>query len=226
MIDFIKKTNFVFCIFLTLATIVSCGGSTDNSNNNNNDDSDAEPVLYNLGIDFDDFDFASLGERNPLIAFGDELTATQDNPTFEYYLTSDATIISPVNGTVTEITEREDSSDYSIVIIPTDATSWWIILDHVLNVAVAEGDVVSAGDSLGTAGTWEDAIGRTELQVLNNDDGLSYCPTGLLDSSVETEEQNNITNLIQTWEEYKSDTSLYDDDSMSPEGCLTATVQG
>jgi hypothetical protein len=213
-------------LVLTCLCLMMCGGSQSDDSNGDDNDSDSTPVLYNLGIDFDDFDYESLGERDPLIAFGDVLSGTQLNPTFEYYLTSDATIIAPVSGTITDITERDDTNDYSIVITPTDASSWWVVLDHVLNVSVVEGDAVSAGDSLGTAGTWEDNIGRTELQVLNNDDGLSYCPTALLDSSVETQEQNNIINLITTWEEDAGDTSIYDENSMSPAGCLEETVQG
>jgi len=210
---------------MTLFFFIHCGG-TASDDTNGDDSTSSTPILYNLGISFDDFDFDSLGTRDPLIVFGNVLSGTTLNPTFEYYLDVNATIISPVNGTITSIDEREDSSDYSVVITPTDATDWWVVLDHVLNVAVSVDDVVSAGDSLGTAGTWEGSIGRTELQIVNNNDGLSYCPTNLLDSSVDAETKDDVSTLISDWEEHKGDTTTYDESLMDPIGCLTTTVQG
>jgi hypothetical protein len=64
--------------------------------------------------------------------------------------------------------------DFEIRIAQGDR--WLVIYDHVLDVTVLVGDVVEAGDALGTSGTWSMTAGRTELQVNDEDAGVARCP--------------------------------------------------
>jgi hypothetical protein len=220
----LKKAVLLILIAGILTHITMCGKSSGDGDGDG--DTSGTPTLFNLGIDFDDFNFDILGDRDPIFVFGDILTGTQLNPTFEYYLVEGSTIIAPVNGTVNDVGYRADTEDYSIVIIPEGASSWWVVLDHVLNPVVSADETVSAGDTLGVAGTWELGQGRTELQVINNDTGLSYCPFDYFDSESSTTVEGEVTDLMNSWEEYKGDTDIYDQSSMSKPGCLESTVQG
>ncbi|MCK4795713.1 MAG: hypothetical protein KAV87_68930 [Desulfobacteraceae bacterium] len=230
----IMKLSVYLITLLLLLVISACGGSSDSPTPSPSSD----PELKNLSVifaDYDaetgkagDFDFLDTGaiDAKPFYVFGSALPSGNLNPTFEYLVDEDAAILSPIAGTVSEIGYRSDDVDYTVIIIPSDATDWMVVLDHVLNVSVEVDDVVTVGQPLGTAGTWFGGLGRTELQVINDINGLSYCPFAVFDSNLEITFQQKVTDLMSQWETYVNDPDIYDQDSMVYPGCLVESTSG
>lgn len=85
-----------------------------------------------------------------------------------------------------------EPSDYEIHIQPTTTSQWLIIYDHVLEVAILEGNNVMQGDILGKVGLGN----RTELQ-LNKGKGektIAYCPLNYGSDAFLEEHLNFMTN--------------------------------
>jgi len=228
------KLSVYLITLLLLLAISACGESSSSPTPSPSSD----PELINLSVifaDYDagtgkagDFDFLATGtiDAIPFYVFGSPLPSGNLNPTFEYLVNEDAAILSPITGTVSEIDYRSEHLDYSITIIPSDATDWIVALDHVLNVSITVGDIVPAGQQIGTAGTWFGGLGRTELQVINNVNGLSYCPFAVFDSNLKITFQQKVTNLMNQWETYINNPDIYDQDSMVYPGCLIESTSG
>ena len=109
------------------------------------------------------------------IAFGADLTESQKNPAFEYYVNNSSVAVSSVcQGIVENIMLNDNFPDYEIWIKPAEESVWRIIYDHILNAEVSLDEEVNAGDRLGNVGV----NNRTELQVnkISNNSELSYCP--------------------------------------------------
>jgi hypothetical protein len=116
-----------------------------------------------------------LSTVTSIIAFGADLTPTQKNPAFEYYVNnSDVQVRTTCQGEVENIMLNDNFPDYEVWVKPSAKSVWRIIYDHVWNVKVSVGDKLSAGDILGTVGDKN----RTELQInkVSADRELSYCP--------------------------------------------------
>ena len=219
---------FLLLVFAGCSGSSSGGGSVDTGT----------PTIKNLALNMEpydsetglagDFDFPTAKLREALIftVFGDVLSGTTLNPTFEYKAKEGSSVTSISDGTVVSIGYDSDNSDYSVGVTPTDASSWLISYDHVLDVAVAEGAAVSSGDVIGKIGTWYGGIGRTEIQIFKESNGLSYCPFTYFDSSLTDEYQNKILQLMNDWEDYMDDDTIFDEDSMVLPGCLSETIQG
>lgn len=110
-----------------------------------------------------------------IIAFGADLTPSQKNPAFEYYVSnSDVQVRSVCQGEVENIMVNSNFPDYEVWIKLSGNSAWRIIYDHVLNPMISVGDEVSPGTILGTVGEGN----RTELQInkISEDNELSYCP--------------------------------------------------
>jgi hypothetical protein len=110
-----------------------------------------------------------------IIQFGADLTATQKNPAFEYYVNnSNVQVRSVCQGYVEDIRLNDNFPDYEVWIKPSTKSVWRIIYDHVLNLNISDGDDVNPGDILGIVGEGN----RTELQInkISDKSELSYCP--------------------------------------------------
>jgi hypothetical protein len=110
-----------------------------------------------------------------IIAFGADLSGTQKNPAFEYYVNyNNVQVRSVCPGTVENIMMNDNFPDYEVWVKPSANSVWRIIYDHVLNPEISDNDAVNPGDILGTVGEGN----RTELQVnkIVNNSELSYCP--------------------------------------------------
>ena len=108
------------------------------------------------------------------------------SPAIEYYTIPGAPIIAVTAGIVDTIMDNPiEQGDQEIHIIALPGSDYLIIYDHVLNVTVLESSTVSAGDTIGYAGTWSDNIRRVGLQVNlgEGNDERSYCPLDYGDSA-------------------------------------------
>ena len=217
-----KNTLKIFTVVSIIMAAISCSGGGSPSPSQ-------RPVLYNLAVSLNDFDFAALkadSNRSPYIAFGAPFKDVYLNATFENYPIAGSTIVSPVNGIVVEFEYKASPGDYSISLQAENASDWKVILDHVQQPTVALGTAIRAGDKVGIAGVWEKGFGRTELQIFNNNDKLSYCPTAFLATDVAEAVVDELTEFMRSWMNFIDDQSVYDIEKMNPAGCLAETVQG
>jgi hypothetical protein len=151
--------NSVLLLFTTLLITSCC--------NKDKPPDETPPVLSMTPVD--------IATVTSIIAFGADLTLSQKNPAFEYYVnSSDVQVRSVCQGEVENIMVNDNFPDYEVWVKLSANSVWRIIYDHVLKLEVSVGDAVSAGDILGTVGD----MNRTELQInkIGENSELSYCP--------------------------------------------------
>lgn len=222
------KTLCLIAIFLS-QNLSGCGsGSSSNGSN-----PEVVPVLKNLAVFFAAYnaatdkagDFMFEANQNKIfLEFGPAATGENPLPTFEYYLDPQAQIQSPTEGVVTAVNYQQENNDYSIIIRPEVNSNWFVNIDHVLNVQVAANDIVAVGDILGNPGNWELGLGRTELMIGNEETNLAYCPFEMFDPELSATYQDQVTQLLNDWENFKNDDTLYDQSSMVYPGCYSTSM--
>lgn len=194
------------------------------------------PVLKNLLVNFDawdpitdsagDFKFLA-SEEKVFLEFG-AVVMTPDGPktlpTFEYRLPPDTTVVSPIDGTVESIRFQADTEDYEIHLMSSPTSPFLVVVDHVTELLVSEGDAVAAGQSLGKVGPFSLTLGRTELIVVNFIEEFAYCPFELFDPDLVLEFQQKVADLMDDWESFKGDAAIYDQAAMVAPGCLVPTL--
>ncbi|MHA1275157.1 MAG: hypothetical protein ACTSQS_17275 [Promethearchaeota archaeon] len=195
-----------------------------------------KPVLKNLGIKFGrynnetgragDFIFDNNTDK-VFLEFGAEVmgeNGPKELPTFEYLVANDTEVFSICDGIVSGLKYQEDTEDYEIWIIPALGSPWLIILDHVRDPEISQNDYVKAGDVIGIAGTYSAPFGRFEIMIVNENEGKAYAPFALFDKDLKDEYEQKVWDLMKDWEEFKGDSSIYDEDKMVYAGCLYETM--
>ena len=195
------------------------------------------PVLKNLLVNFGawdpitdragDFHFLA-SEEKVFLEFG-AVVITPDGPktlpTFEYRLSPDAVVVSPLDGTVESIRFQDDTNDYELHLTSSPTSPFLVVVDHLIDLLVSQGDAVAAGQSLGKVGPFSLTLGRTELQVINFIEEINYCPFELFDPALSLAFQQKVSNLMADWETFKGDASVYDQAAMVAPGCVVSTLQ-
>lgn len=110
-------------------------------------------------------------EAPVLVPFGADLGGKL-SPAIEYITIPFAPVRACTAGSVSAVELNLGQGDFEVRIAHG---AWLLIYDHVLNVSVAVGDAVVAGDALGEAGNWSPTGRRVELQ-LNDPSEVSRCP--------------------------------------------------
>ncbi|MHA1285530.1 MAG: hypothetical protein ACTSQP_23745, partial [Promethearchaeota archaeon] len=119
-----------------------------------------------------------------------------------------------------------DTQDYEIVIKTSPLSPWLVVQDHVLNLTISVGQKIVVGTILGKPGTGIGQLGRTEIQVYLEITNTNYAPFLLFDPSLREEYEQKVWNLMSDWENFKNDTTIYDQEAMIYAGCLyTALIE-
>ncbi|MBO6879445.1 M23 family metallopeptidase [Winogradskyella sp.] len=168
--------NKIIYLFSLLGIFTSC--SDDNSGGNVSSALQKSPV--NIGETYNTTTNL-IGNVNMFIGFGQTidvgLPTEHISPAFEYITNIDTEVRSTSHGTISSINYQEESEDYELHIILKENSAYLIIYDHVKNLEVEQGDIISSGDILGVVGNWSDTLGRTELQI--NLGNKHICPIQL-----------------------------------------------
>jgi hypothetical protein len=194
------------------------------------------PRLQNLAVAFapwdpvtdlaGDFVFVAAEEK-VFLEFG-AVVNTPDGPktlpTFEYRVDPDAVVVSPIDGRVEAIAFDSDTNDYEIHLLSSPLSPFLVVVDHVTDPLVAEGDAVVAGQTLGQPGTFSDTLGRTELQLVNFVERRSYCPLALAAPALAADLHADVSGLMDDWESFQGDAALYDQAAMLRPGCLADSL--
>ena len=125
-------------------------------------------------------------------------------------------------GVASQIDYQAETDDFSIILLPESDSDWMVNIDHVTDVAISVGDAVTAGQLLGAPGTWNETYGRVELMVVQG--SIYYCPFDLFDASLKDEYENKVTQLMDDWETFKADDTIYDQAAMVSPGCNSSTI--
>jgi len=194
------------------------------------------PLLQNLAVAFapwdpvtdlaGDFVFVAAEEK-VFLEFGavvDTPDGPKPLPTFEYRLAPDAVVVSPIDGAVEAIAFDSETNDYEIRLLASPLSPFLVVVDHVTDPLVAEGDAVAAGQWLGLPGTFSATLGRTELQLVNFVERRSYCPLALADPALAADLDADVSGLMDDWETFQGDAALYDQAAMVLPGCLTDSL--
>jgi hypothetical protein len=67
-------------------------------------------------------------------------------------LPPDTVVLSPLDGTVEPIRFQADTNDYVIHLMSSPTSPFLVVVDHVTDLLVSEGNAVAAGESLGKVG--------------------------------------------------------------------------
>lgn len=134
-----------------------------------------------------------------------------------YHVARNASIYSPLNGIVTKVEYQTNYSfDYEIWISPTTDSKWTIVLDHVRDIQVSEGDMVIAGDIIGFPGyQLDDQYGLDEspwvfeMGIRGPSNNL-WCPFLFFDPVLKTTYLNKMLQLMDDWEAANNDDTIYD----------------
>jgi hypothetical protein len=174
-----------------------------------------------------DFLFKS-GELKMFSEFGDVVPAgggqTKVLNTFEYKIVKDALVTAIAEGRVEQFNYQSEMQDYEILVRSVRNPRWTVCYDHVRNPRVGPGDAVSPGTVLGNPGTWDNTLGRFEISVHNMVSGNWVCPFCVFHPDSADVVRARVVRHMADWEEYRGESSIYDEQGMTEPGCRAAEL--
>ena len=224
----LKHLFIIQLVYLTVSMgLVSCKKTTSTS------EPESIPFkIENLGVHFGtwnrqtneagDFYFTRAYPRI-FNEFGTRALDPEGNikelPTMDFVIRRDAFVVSISEGEVVRIYQQEDTDDWEFSIQSLNDPSYDIVYDHLVNLRISLGDRVQPGDTLGNPQPRNADVGFVEIMINNMETGLSYCPMSFLDDDKFDEYVQKISQLMDDWEEFMADTTIYDQENHVIPGC-------
>lgn len=146
------------------------------------------------------------------------------NPQPTFILPLGTKVHALVDGTVFDVPKLY-SNDYSVM-VQGEGSELIFETEHVINIKVKKGDKVKAGDVVAEVSDYDAknyaGFGLVEIGVLKGGNPPSHlCTFDYLDDSIKDKTLKNITALQKSWEEYRGDTTIYDESKVVIPGCLS-----
>lgn len=119
------------------------------------------------------------------------------------------------------------SGDISIQVTATGNMEKWVYeTEHVINPKVKVGDKVKAGQVIAEVGSFgnedPEGYGAVEIGILKGGQTPEHvCPFAYLDPLIKEEMFAKIKAFYKSWEDYRNDTTLYNEEATQVPGCLT-----
>lgn len=205
----------------------------------------SSPKIKNLGIDLDYYDPATGKAGDVQFVKFDTAAGGLDAIFSEYgrpapenngmgagRLNPQPTFVAPlgtevhslVDGKVFKV-EKLYSNDYSVMVMP-EGSDLAFETEHIINVTVKEGDMVKAGDVVGTVSDYDarnlNGMGLVEIGVLLGGNPPKHmCTFDYLDDSIKEETLKKITALEDSWEDFVGDKNVYQLEKEPIAGCRT-----
>lgn len=158
---------------------IACGGSSSGSGGSPTAPSGGSSSQLNTTAPAFSVEFVPTSQAVAFYTFGTRLPSGNENPTFEIETVDQtAPVFAAADGVVINITNSSNGIDKTVFIFPAVNSLYDISYDHVMNVSVAVGQRITAGQQIGTVGVLNNGRGRTELQINKNDTTpvLAHCP--------------------------------------------------
>jgi biotin carboxyl carrier protein len=199
--------------------------------------------IKNLGINIDAYDPATNmagdikftkanfagGLQMIFFEYGYEIAANsvgaaKKNPQPTFIVPLGTKVMSLVDGEVIDVPKLY-SNDYSVH-VQAPGSDLVFETEHVINVQVKKGDKVKAGQVIAEVSDYDaknyDGLGLYEIGILKAGNPPSHvCPFDYLDDSIKDDMLKKITALQKSWEEYRGDSSIYDESKVVVPGCLS-----
>lgn len=158
---------------------------------------------------------------------GDQAATGQDkaNPQPTFLLPLGTPVRSLVDGVVVNVPQLY-SGDYSVQVGSSKDSQWLFETEHVKNPIVKVGDRVTAGQVVAEVSDWDSShnsgLGMVEIGILHGGNPPEHvCPFQYLDSSIEKDLKEKISIFYESWEDYRGQNKLHNEDDMPVIGCLT-----
>lgn len=199
------------------------------------------PKIKHLGVDLDTYDPATNKAGDFIFTkqkiefsrlffdYGFEVPANsvgpaKKNPQPTFILPLGTKVHALVDGEVFNVPKLY-SNDYSVM-VQAEGSDLIFETEHVINVKVKKGDTVKAGDVIAEVSDYDAknyaGMGLVEIGVLKGGNPPSHlCPFDYLDESIKENTLKNITALQKSWEEYRGDSTIYDESKVVIPGCLS-----
>ncbi len=201
----------------------------------------SEVKIKHLGVNLDEYDSATnragdfvftkekLEFSRLFFDYGFEVPANsagpaKKNPQPTFILPLGTKVHSLVDGEVFDVPKLY-SNDYSVM-VKGEGSELIFETEHVINVKVKKGDKVKAGDVIAEVSDYDAknyaGMGLVEIGVLKGGNPPSHvCPFDYLDDSIKDSTLKKITALQKSWEQYRGDSSIYDESKVVIPGCTT-----
>lgn len=169
--------------------------------------------------------FAEYGRQNtPNSARG---SAVSYNPQPTFLLPLGTKVRALIDGEVVNVSKLY-SGDYSVH-MQGKGSDLIFETEHVINVKVKVGDKVKAGEVIAEVSNYEgdklDGLGVLEIGILVGGKTPSHiCTFDYLDDSIKTETLKKIRALEDSWESYRGEPDVYQQDKEVTPGCLSRDV--
>lgn len=213
----------------------------DTSTNTQKTSQKAEVKIKHLGVNLDEYDpatnkagdfaftKANMAFNMLFFEYGYVVPATsagpeKSNPQPTFILPLGTKVHALVDGEVFDVPKLY-SNDYSVM-VQGEGSDLVFETEHVINVKVKKGDKVKAGDVIAEVSDYDAknyaGMGLVEIGVLKGGNPPSHlCPFDYLDESIKDDTFKKITALQKSWEQYRGDSSIYDESKVVIPGCLT-----
>lgn len=212
-----------------------------------NDTSQEPPIkIKGIGLNLDYYDLKAnragdikftdhqFSYRQPFDVYGHFKTglepddAPERNPQPSFFVPRGTKVRALIDGFVYDVPKLY-SGDYSVIIAPSMESRWRFETEHVDNPIVKPGDFVKAGQVVAEASTakmgndqewgwFEIGIGKGSQNL--EDRPQHICPFKYLDDSIKEETLKKLKSLMLSWEEYRKDPNVYDENATPIPGCL------
>jgi hypothetical protein len=119
------------------------------------------------------------------------------------------------------------SGDLSIQVTVNGQMQKWVYeTEHIIHPTVKVGDKVTAGQIVGEVSDFDHGapagFGAVEIGILKGGNPPEHvCPFAYFDPSIKADMEKKIIAFYTSWEEYRGDSTLYDEKTMQVPGCLT-----
>ena len=218
-------------LLLILLIIIAANWQCDK--NTNKPDPNTEPfTIENLSVTFGKWDrvtnragdfYFTHDFQKIFNEFGAQVLDYNGNikelPTMDFLIKLDASVFAISEGEVTRIEYQEGSKDYEFSIQSLNDPLFTVIYDHLVNLKITVGNQVQPGDTLGNPRPLNAEIGMLEIMINNSDTKRSYCPFNFFNEEKLEQYQQKVYQLIKDWEDFKGDTTIYDEENHFIPGC-------
>ncbi|MBI4080536.1 MAG: M23 family metallopeptidase [Candidatus Levybacteria bacterium] len=119
------------------------------------------------------------------------------------------------------------SGDYSIQVTTNGQMQKWVYeTEHIIHPTVKVGDKVTAGQIVGEVSDFNHGappgFGTVEIGILKGGNPPQHvCPFAYLDPSIKADILAKINAFYKSWEDYRGDTTIYNEEMTEIPGCLT-----
>lgn len=191
-------------------------------------ENEEEFMIYSLGVAFGPYnpDLGMAGDfmfceelEQVFVPFGIESNGKYQTLCFEYFVSRHAVIRSITHSRVTDIHHQLPTKDYKIK--TSAAEGFTVIYNHITNHSLQEGDTLFPDDFVGNPGPWAHYCYHTKIQImlLAPENYMAACPFLYLVPEKKVFYKNKINQLMTDWEQFKSDTTIFSQDSLLYPGC-------